>query len=57
MTSPTLTSHSGRTSVPAPAASRTRTLLACGVAAGPLFMAVVLVQALTDSGSTPSCIR
>jgi hypothetical protein len=39
---------------PAAITKRTRALLACGVVAGPLFVAVALLQALTRQGFDPS---
>lgn len=38
------------TNATTPRADRTRTLLACGVLAGPLFLSTVLAQALTRDG-------
>jgi hypothetical protein len=39
---------------PATTTKKTRALLACGVVAGPLFIAVALLQALTRQGFDPS---
>ena len=39
---------------PATTTKKTRALLACGVVAGPLFIAVAVLQALTRQGFDPS---
>jgi hypothetical protein len=39
--------------IPKPAARQTRALLACGVLAVPLYIAVTAIQALTRDGFNP----
>lgn len=50
MTEEFTTAHAGASASSEPATRRTRALLACGTVAGPLFIAVGLLQAFTREG-------